>query len=106
MQTKQRDEQQTTQENEEQPRREGVIRSYVLRALGQPTDLYTVQIRRLWDDHYRVNVFVGVDAVSATVAHSYFLVFDSTGKISACTPGIKSEYQPPAEKVTGSLPAV
>jgi hypothetical protein len=64
----------------------------VMRALGQPGSLYQVQVRPLWEDHYRVNVFVGVDAASAKVAHSYFLVADSDGKIVASTPKITKTY--------------
>jgi hypothetical protein len=64
----------------------------VMRALGQPGSLYQVQVRPLWEDHYRVNVFVGVDAASATVAHSYFLVADRDGKIVASTPQITKTY--------------
>src|SRR5215207_11452523 len=63
-----------------------VIGQHVLRTLGQPAGLQCVQVRHLWADHYRVNVFVGPDAVSARVAHSYFLVADGGGKVLAATP--------------------
>jgi hypothetical protein len=43
-------------------------------------------VRRLWEGHERVNVFVGADAVSATVAHSYFVAADAAGNITASTP--------------------
>jgi hypothetical protein len=49
-------------------------------------------VQRLWEDHYRVNVLVGVDAASAKVAHSYFLVADPNGTIIASTPKIRREY--------------
>jgi hypothetical protein len=64
----------------------------VMHALGQPGSLYQVQVRPLWEDRYRVNVFVGVDAASAKVAHSYFLVSDKDGKIVASTPKITKMY--------------
>jgi hypothetical protein len=64
----------------------------VMYALGEPGGLYQVQVRPLWEDHYRVNVFVGVDAASAKVAHSYFLVADRDGKIVASTPKITKTY--------------
>jgi hypothetical protein len=106
MPTTQRDGPPPCRENQEQPPREGILRSYVLHGLGQPADLYAVQVRRLWDDRYRVNVFVGEDAVSARIAHSYFLIVDDTGKVSACVPEIRSAYPSLAEKATGPVLAV
>lgn len=64
----------------------------VMHTLGSPGGLYQVQVRPLWEDHYRVNVFVGPDAASAKVAHSYFLVTDKDGKIVASTPKITKTY--------------
>ena len=72
--------------------RKAVIRKQVIDALGQPHDLYGVQVRYLWEDHYRLNVLVGVDAASAKVAHSYFLLADSDGNILASTPKITRQY--------------
>jgi hypothetical protein len=71
---------------------DGAISKQVLLGLGQPEGLHLVQVRFLWEDHYRVNVFVGVDAASAKVAHSYFLVADGAGTILASTPKITSKY--------------
>ena len=71
---------------------DAVISKQVLLGLGQPDGLHLVQVRMLWEDHYRVNVFVGVDAASAKVAHSYFLVADGAGTILASTPKIMSKY--------------
>jgi hypothetical protein len=42
--------------------------------------------------HYRVNVFAGADAVSARVAHSYFIVTDNDGNIVASPPRITRRY--------------
>jgi hypothetical protein len=50
------------------------------------------QVRPLWQDHYRVNVFIGADAASAKIAHSYFLVVNSDGNIIASTPKITRQY--------------
>lgn len=69
-----------------------VIGGYVLRALGQPGDLHLVQVRPLWEGHYRVNVLVGADASSVRVAHSYFLVADGDGNILTATPAITRQY--------------
>ena len=80
------------EEKQERQRLDAVIGKHVLHALGQPGDLHRVQVRRLWDDHYRVNVLVGTDAASARVANSYFLVIDGDGAIVASTPRITRPY--------------
>ena len=71
---------------------EAAISNQVLLGLGQPGCLHRVQVHSLWKDHYRVNVFVGVDAATTKVAHSYFLVTDGTGNILASSPKIISQY--------------
>lgn len=78
-----------------QARREtlsNLISEQVLHALGTPIDLRNVQVRKVWDDHYRVNVIVGVDSGSVRVANSYFLKTDSNGKLIAATPKITKQY--------------
>ncbi|HLJ93299.1 MAG TPA: hypothetical protein VKU02_08925 [Gemmataceae bacterium] len=69
-----------------------VIAHGVINALGQPGNLHRVQVRPLWQDHFRVNVLVGGDALSARIAHSYFLVADGDGNIIAATPKIAKQY--------------
>jgi hypothetical protein len=71
---------------------EARIGERVIRALGEPGELLAVQVRRLWEDHFRVNVFVGPDAASARVAHSYHLVADTDGNILESTPQITRRY--------------
>jgi hypothetical protein len=71
---------------------DAIIGQHVIHTLGQPGGLRGIQVRELWKDHYRVNVLVGADAVSTTVAHSYFLVADGDGKIIASTPMISRVY--------------
>jgi len=56
-----------------------LVGEQVLHALGEPSDLLRVQVRPLWEDTYRVNVFVGVNAASARVANSYFVGERSRG---------------------------
>lgn len=73
-------------------RRSGVILVQLLQALGRPATLYRVEVRHLWEDHYRANVFVGVDAASTRVAHSFFVVADEDGNILASTPDITKKY--------------
>ncbi len=92
MQTQQPDKQAREREKQERQQRHALIGKHVMHTLGQPGDLRRVQVRRLWEDHYRVNVLVGVDAASAKVAHSYFLVTDSAGNIVASTPRIRKQY--------------
>jgi hypothetical protein len=69
-----------------------LIREQVIHALGKPMDLRSVQVRKVWDDHYRVNVIVGVNAGSVRVANSYFLVIDSDGSLITATPKITKQY--------------
>jgi len=90
----------TTQQGEqlkdpERHKREALnalLRQQVLNALGAPGDLLKVQVRPLWENHYRVNVVVGADMTSPRVAHSYFLVADGDGTIVASTPAIRKRY--------------
>lgn len=83
-----------TADREKQDRRQliAAIGKHVTHALGQPNDLHEVQVRRLWEDRYRVNVLVGGDAASVRVAHSFFLVTDGAGNILASTPQITKRY--------------
>jgi hypothetical protein len=92
MQTKQEDKQHAGQESPDGPQLNAVIGKHVIHALGRPDGLHCVQVRRLWEDHYRVNVFVGEDAACAKVAHSFFLVADSDGTIIESTPKVAKHY--------------
>jgi hypothetical protein len=92
MPTDQQGKQRTDRGQQECQQRYAVIGKHVIHALGQPPDLHRVQVRPLWEDHYRVNVLVGTDAAAAKVAHSYFLVTDDDGNVIASTPGITKHY--------------
>ncbi len=70
---------------------EAVVRDNVMDDLGSPAGLRLVQVRRVWGDSYRVNVFVGDDA-SAKIAHSYFLTADGDGKILTSDPALARLY--------------
>jgi hypothetical protein len=72
--------------------RSSVIVGQLLQALGRPAILHRVDVRHLWDDHYRANVYVGADAASTRVAHSYFVVADEAGNIIASVPDITRKY--------------
>jgi hypothetical protein len=80
------------EENEGRERLEILLRKNVIRSLGQPTNLHHVQIRELWDHHYRVNIVVGADAASIRIAHSFFLLSDSDGNVVESTPRITKHY--------------
>ena len=69
-----------------------LIGEQVILALGAPIDLRHVQVKKLWADHYRVNVLVGVDSGSVSIAHSYFLEIDSDGRVISATPKITKQY--------------
>jgi len=69
-----------------------LIKEQVIQALGKPIDLRSVQVRKVWDDHYRVNVIVGESASSVSLAHSYFLVVDIDGRLIGSTPKITKLY--------------
>jgi hypothetical protein len=72
--------------------RSDAIGGHVLRALGRPGALLRVAVAHLWGDHYRVNVFVGEDAATVRIAHSFFLVADGAGNVVASTPDITRQY--------------
>ena len=71
---------------------EAVVRDNVLSALGTPPGPHRVQVRRVWGDRYRVNVFVGESAATLKVAHSYFLEADGDGKVLTSSPAITRSY--------------
>ena len=92
MPAEQREKSPVTPEKQDRQKRNAVIGNHVIHALGQPGDLHRVQVRPLWGDHYRVNVLVGVDAASARVAHSYFLLADGAGSILTSSPKLTRVY--------------
>ena len=71
---------------------EAVIADRVLEALGTPTELHRVQVKPVWGDNFRVNVYAGPHSASLRVAHSYFLRADQDGKILACSPPLERAY--------------
>ena len=73
-------------------RRSAVIAAQLLQTLGRPADHYRVEVRHLWEDHYRANVLVGAGAASVRIAHSFFLAVDEDGNILASAPDITRKY--------------
>jgi hypothetical protein len=87
---------QTLERDKESEQREIAVRNafigdQVMSLLGAPSDLHCIQVRRLWDNRYRVNIFTGPDVVSAKVANSYFLLVDGEGKIVSSNPNISRQ---------------
>ena len=86
----------TAKQEEQQAREfrslEAVVGENVMHDLGQPAGLHHVQARRVFGGNYRVNVFVGADAASAKVAHSFFVAADADGKVVESTPAINRVY--------------
>jgi hypothetical protein len=68
------------------------ILQQVMQQLGQPGGRVRVQVRKLWEDRYRVNVFTGPEVGSDVIAHSFFLVTDDNGAILTATPSITKQY--------------
>jgi len=92
MSTKQHDPKPEESKKDEAGKLEAVVRGHVLSDLGRPAALHRVQVRRVFGNHYRVNVFVGPDNTTFTIAHSYFLEADGAGKILSSTPAITKAY--------------
>ena len=65
-----------------------LVGKQIIQIIGVPDGLHKVQVRRLWDNHYRVNIFLGPDAASVKIANSYFLQADNEGNILTSTPTI------------------
>jgi len=68
------------------------IRKQVIDALGKPADLRNVQVLKVWDNHYRVNVIVGMNAAAIRIANSYLLEVGSDGSVIAASPKITKQY--------------
>ena len=102
---------QPSQEADQQQREYDAIRNRiaikVMRKLGNPDNLHRVGVTRVYDNHYRVNVYVrtapiengvkGMDEVH--IKHSFFVhELDSTQDTLVADPPIKRAYDaPPTE---------
>lgn len=87
-------EQREQQELKQQKREmlNALIGEQILHTLGKPSDLLRVQIKRLWENCYRVNVLVGKDASCPKIVNSYFVEADNDGKIVESNPKIVKQY--------------
>jgi hypothetical protein len=64
----------------------------VMAALGRPDDFLKLSVLPLWQNYYRVNVLTGADAVTARVAHSFFVAIDALGNVTESNPKIPKRY--------------
>ncbi len=87
-------EKQTETDRDSQHRREAVIGGRVLDLLGRPDDPHSVQVRPLWNGHYRVNVLLGTSTAFSRIAHSFFVSADGEGNILNSSPPIRKLYVP------------
>jgi hypothetical protein len=92
MATKQQDDRSAEAGGDGHEQRGAAIAGRVLRALGLAEPPSRVEVRPLWDGHYRVNVLVGEDAASVRIAHSFFVVTDGDGAILTSTPQITRQH--------------
>ena len=67
---------------------DALLTEQVIHILGKPAGLHKVQVRRVGERGYRVNILIGPDAASVKVGQSYFLKVDGDGKIVESTPKI------------------
>jgi hypothetical protein len=86
MPTKQQREQDGDLEQHKSETLQALVEEQVIHRIGKPLGLRNVQVRRLWENRYRVNVFIGEYAVSAKIANSYFVTADSDGNIVDSNP--------------------
>lgn len=77
----------------DRPSPEQSVRSAVLAAFGRSSEVLRIVVRPLWQNHFRVNVFVGSDAASACIAHSYFVEVGNGGDILSANPRLPSNPQ-------------
>ena len=71
---------------------ESVVAEGVLGRLGEPGGLHRVQVKPVYGDKYRVNVYVRADSASYRVAHSYLVSADGDGRVLASSPAITRSY--------------
>jgi hypothetical protein len=68
-----------------------VTGSQVLRVLGGAGAKGRVDVRPLWDGHYRVNLVVGDGPGCVTIARSFFLRADGAGNVLESTPELTKQ---------------
>jgi hypothetical protein len=92
MATKQQTKQQTEPGRLKHEQRSAEIGVEIIRLLGRPEGLRRVDVRELWDCHFRVNVVVGPNNAAPRLAHSFFVVTDEKGKVLSAEPKVDRLY--------------
>jgi hypothetical protein len=73
-------------ERSQHDRCDGSVGESVLHLLGRPAGFLRVQVRRLWGDYFRVNVFAGQSLACGVVVNSFFVRADAQGRIVSSDP--------------------
>lgn len=68
------------------------IRQHVLQTLGKPPGWHVVQVRPLWDGHFRVNVLIGQSIADSKIGHSFFVQTDDAGDVLDSNPKMIKRY--------------
>jgi arginyl-tRNA synthetase len=85
----------------------------VLERLGKPDNLHEVKVHHLWDNRYRVNVWVKVPSAhnpvydNVKIQESFFVWATETGEIAQVSPEIEKRYKKSIvkpSKVSGDPP--
>lgn len=71
---------------------EAVVTRQIIRDLGAPPRLQHIDVKRLWESHYRVNFWCD-DAGVPRLAHSYFAEVSLSGSIVRVDPAIERIYK-------------
>ena len=78
-----------------------LVGKQVITLMGVPEGLNKVQVRRLWENYYRVNILTGPDASSVKVSSSFFLQADGEGNIVTSSPKIMKQGAAAKTQVCG-----
>lgn len=83
-----------TPERETETAAERGVARWVLQQLGQPGDLLKVEVKKLWGQNFRVNVFTATETQRALptiqIPDSFFVTVCDDGYVSR--PGIERKY--------------
>ena len=71
---------------------EAVVADGVMSTLGRPPGFLRASARQVRAGRYRVNVFTGLHAGDARVAHSFFVEADGGGRVLASSPPVTGVY--------------
>jgi hypothetical protein len=73
-------------DNQKQALLASLVFQQVMQALGELPNLFRLQVRPLWEGRFRANVYVGPDALSSRIVHSFFIITDDEGRIVESRP--------------------